>query len=130
MTSGVSRARFVFSSSRTATVTTLYPCSRNSHDNAPATTGCPSATTTRPARGGVSVVEEPTQPFPLDIAAAQDRDGWTHRRDLPLEERRDRDRAARLHNELHSIEQETHRALERRVVDQYDVVDESLMMRE
>src|SRR5262245_39530934 len=130
MTSGVSRARFVFSSSRSATVATLYPCSRNNHDNAPATTGCPSATTMRPARGGVSIVEEPTQPFPLDVAATQDRDGRTRRRDLPLEERCDRDRTARLHDELHSVEQQTHRALERRVVDENDVVDESLMVRE
>src|SRR5262245_45257329 len=107
MTSGVSRTRFLISSSRLATVVTLYPCSRNNHDNAPATTGRPSATTTRPTRVGVSVVEKPTQTVPLDVAAAQDRDGRSRGLDLPLEERRDGDRAARLHDQLHSIEQQT-----------------------
>src|SRR5262245_31236016 len=130
MTSGVSRARFVFSSWRSATVATVYPCSRNSHDSALAITGCPSATTTRPPRSGVSIVEETTQSFPFDVAAAQNRDGGTRRLDLPLEQRRNGDGAAGLHDELHSIEQQTHGAFECRVVDENDVVDESLMMRE
>ena len=45
-------------------------------------------------------------------------------------QRRDRDRAARLDDELHAVEQQAHRAHERVVVDEHDVVDVLLVVRE
>src|SRR5262245_27511955 len=118
------------SSSRSVTAPTLYPCSRNSHERAPATTGCPSATMTRPPWGGVSVAEVAPESFPLDVATTENGNGGPCRLALALEQRRDGNRAARLDHELQAIEQQTHRTLERGVVHEHHVVDVALMMRE
>src|SRR3954465_1087562 len=122
---------FANNSSRSATAATVYPCSRSSQDRAPETTGCPSATTMRPPVGGASVAKKVTKPRPLDVATAHDGNHRSITRIyFPLEQRSDRNSATRLHYQLHSIEQQPHRTAQRRVVDENDIVDVALMVRE
>src|SRR5215467_3321203 len=78
----------------------------------------------------VSVAENVTKAAPFDVAAAQDRDGWSLRHDDLLEQRSDGDRTAWLDDELHSVKQDAHRVAKRRVVDENDVIEKALVVRE
>src|SRR6185312_3864774 len=89
-------------------------------------TGSSSVMTTRAA----STAKELTESIPLDVAAAQYGDRRAARRECSREHGRDRDCAARLDDELHAVEEETHGAAERRVLDQHHVVEIALVMRE
>src|SRR5215467_12500124 len=134
MRSGASSSISLNSSARSVAVETENPCSRRSHEIVPATTGSRSATTTREPFGvpfeRVSP-EELTQSFPLDVAAAQNGDRRTAaaRLNLALEQRGHGDRATRFDDQLQAIDQQSHRAAQRRVVHRDDVVEETLMMR-
>src|SRR4051812_35192449 len=77
-----------------------------------------------------SFTEEPTQPVPLDVAAAEYRDGRAARYEFFLEQRRDRDRTTRLDDELQSVQEKTHRLVKRIVVHQHDIVEILLVVRE
>src|SRR5215217_6905048 len=74
--------------------------------------------------------EKLTKSGPLDVTATQHGDGRSSWYELPLEQGRDRDRAAWLDDELHSVQQESHGADQRLVIDGDDVVEVLLMVRE
>src|SRR5512133_734257 len=74
--------------------------------------------------------EKLTKSGPLDVTANQHGDGRSSWYELLFEQRRDRDRAARLDAELHSVEQHPHGAHERVVVDRDDVVEVLLVVGE
>src|SRR5579872_2363270 len=91
-------------------------------------TGSSSATMTRPPP--TSPAEEFTKSIPLNVPAAQHGDGWTAGCELAVEQRGNRDGTARFDHQFHAIEQQSHRASERGVVDCHDVVEVALMVRE
>src|SRR5206468_2947918 len=74
--------------------------------------------------------EELTQSVPLDVTAAQHGDGRSSWFEFLFEQRRDRNRAARLDNELESVEQHSHYWNQRVVVNRDDVIQIPLMVRE
>src|SRR6185312_10396439 len=100
------------------------PCSRSSQESVPAMTGSSSVMTTRAA----STAKELTESIPLDVAAAQYGDRRAARRECSREHGRDRDCAARLDDELHPVEEETHGAAQRRALDQHHVIEVALVM--
>src|SRR4051812_48405230 len=93
------------SASRVSTAVTWYPCSRRSHDRAPEMTGFSSAIRMWPR----SPAEYCTKSVPLDVAAAQHRDGRASWYDLLLQQCRHGDRAARLDDQLHAVQEQAHR---------------------
>src|SRR5437868_14792079 len=81
---------------------------------------------TRPA----SPPEELTQSVPLDVTATQHGDGRSSWYELSLEQGSHGDRTTRLDDELHSVQQHTHRFRQRFVVHGDDIVEIALVMRE